>query len=76
MLNPNTAPVVAEIVNLFAKYELPIIARDRIFEEVKLVMDSRIVESVDGPGSILNLDKLWHENAVYQCRSCNKNCNK
>jgi len=72
MLNPKTTPVVAEIVNLFAKYELPIISRDAVFEDVKLVMDSRRVEPVDGLCSIVNLDNLRHENAVCQCCGGNK----
>jgi len=76
MLNPTTAPIVIEIVNLFSKYKLPIISRDRVFEDVKLVMDSRFVEPVDDPRSIMNLDNLLEEYSVYQRGGCNKHGDK
>ena len=73
MLNPITAPIVVDIVNLFAKYKLPIISRDSIFEDVKLVMDTRSIEPVDGPNSILSLEDLVLKYyAVPQCRGCDK----
>jgi hypothetical protein len=76
VLNPITATIVAEIVNLFSKHKLPIVSRDKVFEDVKLVMDSRLVEPVDDPGSIINLDNLLTEYAVCQCCGCNKHGNK
>jgi len=74
MLDPGTAPVVVKIVNLFAEYGLPIISRDRIFADVKLVMDSRLVAPVDSPNSILTLDDLRREYAVCQCCGGYKQC--
>ena len=71
MLDLNTAPLVEEIINLFAKYKLPIIAREKVFDDVRLIMESRIVEPVDDIRMIVNLDSLRRKNAVYQC--CRRN---
>jgi hypothetical protein len=70
MLNPKTMGVVVEIVNLFAKHDLPIIARERIFDDVRLVMDSRTVEPINSINPA-NLDELRRENII--CQSCYRN---
>ena len=56
MLNPHIAPVVKEIINLFAKYELPISAKDEIFKTVEEIMNSRIVEPIKDIEDISNWD--------------------
>jgi len=75
MLNPDTALVVMEIVNMFAKYKLPIILRDKIFDDVRLVMDSRLVESVTDVHSIMNIDSLLEKYSINQHCRCNRRGN-
>ena len=71
MLKPTTAGVVMEIVNLFAKHNLRIIERELVFEDVRLVMDSRTVEPVNDVMEIINLDELRRENII--CQTCRRN---
>ena len=71
MLDPRTAGLVTKIVNLFADFELPIISREKVFEDVRLVMDSQLVTPIDSPSSVLNLDDLRRENVICQSRCCN-----